>query len=132
MNIRKTFNPSPSTLRFFIKAVSSLSPLQSLKSFSLVFGDGDRCSLFVARIAPGRSNYNSTRKLENSRSTFSAFRADHFSSAVRYARASTPQANLYNREGLPVTPFWTDDWDAASPRAAGSKAAEPPPQRTTP
>ena len=44
--------------------------------------------------------------------------------AVRYAWASTPQANLYNREGLPVTPFRTDDWDAASPRAAGSKAAE--------
>jgi sialate O-acetylesterase len=31
--------------------------------------------------------------------------------AVRYAWASTPMANLYNREGLPATPFRTDDWD---------------------
>ncbi|MCU0792461.1 MAG: sialate O-acetylesterase [Opitutaceae bacterium] len=30
--------------------------------------------------------------------------------AVRYAWASTPVANLYNREGLPAAPFRTDDW----------------------
>lgn len=30
--------------------------------------------------------------------------------AVRYAWADNPKCNLYNREGLPVTPFRTDDW----------------------
>jgi sialate O-acetylesterase len=30
--------------------------------------------------------------------------------AVRYAWASTPAANLYNRDGLPAAPFRTDDW----------------------
>lgn len=30
--------------------------------------------------------------------------------AVRYAWASTPTANLYNKEGLPAAPFRTDDW----------------------
>jgi len=30
--------------------------------------------------------------------------------AVRYAWASNPQGNLYNREGLPASPFRTDDW----------------------
>jgi len=32
--------------------------------------------------------------------------------AVRYAYSNTPVgANLYNREGLPASPFRTDDWD---------------------
>ena len=32
--------------------------------------------------------------------------------AVRYAYAGDPRgANLYNREGLPASPFKTDDWD---------------------
>lgn len=31
--------------------------------------------------------------------------------AVRYAWANNPQANLYNKEGLPASPFRTDDWD---------------------
>jgi sialate O-acetylesterase len=31
--------------------------------------------------------------------------------AVRYAWASNPQGcNLYNKEGLPASPFRTDDW----------------------
>ncbi len=30
--------------------------------------------------------------------------------AVRYAWAKYPTCNLYNREGLPATPFRTDDW----------------------
>lgn len=30
--------------------------------------------------------------------------------AVRYAWANNPVANLYSRNGLPVTPFRTDDW----------------------
>jgi sialate O-acetylesterase len=33
--------------------------------------------------------------------------------AVRYAWANNPDtANLYNREGLPASPFRTDDWPA--------------------
>jgi sialate O-acetylesterase len=30
--------------------------------------------------------------------------------AVRYAWADNPVCNLFNAEGLPVTPFRTDDW----------------------
>jgi sialate O-acetylesterase len=30
--------------------------------------------------------------------------------AVRYAWADNPVANLYNAEGLPASPFRTDDW----------------------
>ena len=30
--------------------------------------------------------------------------------AVRYAWANNPVCNLYSKEGLPVTPFRTDDW----------------------
>jgi sialate O-acetylesterase len=30
--------------------------------------------------------------------------------AVRYAWASNPECNLYNKEGLPAPPFRTDDW----------------------
>jgi len=30
--------------------------------------------------------------------------------AVRYGWADNPQGNLYNREGLPASPFRTDDW----------------------
>ncbi len=30
--------------------------------------------------------------------------------AVRYAWANSPRANLYNTEGLPASPFRTDDW----------------------
>jgi sialate O-acetylesterase len=30
--------------------------------------------------------------------------------AVRYAWADNPVCNLQNREGLPATPFRTDDW----------------------
>ena len=30
--------------------------------------------------------------------------------AVRYAWADNPLCNLYNRDGLPASPFRTDDW----------------------
>jgi len=30
--------------------------------------------------------------------------------AVRYAWADNPVCNLYNQEGLPASPFRTDDW----------------------
>jgi sialate O-acetylesterase len=33
--------------------------------------------------------------------------------AVRYAWAGSPECNLYNKEGLPASPFRTDDWPAA-------------------
>jgi sialate O-acetylesterase len=36
--------------------------------------------------------------------------------AVRYAWADNPECNLYNTDGLPASPFRTDDW----PRAAGA------------
>jgi sialate O-acetylesterase len=30
--------------------------------------------------------------------------------AVRYAWGNAPDCNFYNREGLPASPFRTDDW----------------------
>mgnify|MGYP000103161848 CR=1 FL=1 len=35
--------------------------------------------------------------------------------AVRYSWANNPIGNLYNKEGLPASPFRTDDWPAAAP-----------------
>jgi sialate O-acetylesterase len=34
--------------------------------------------------------------------------------AVRYDWANSPEGNLYNREGLPASPFRTDDWPGAT------------------
>ena len=34
--------------------------------------------------------------------------------AVRYAWANSPRCNLYNKEGLPASPFRTDDWPLPS------------------
>lgn len=36
--------------------------------------------------------------------------------AVRYAWAFNPRANLYNAEGLPASPFRTDDWPGVTER----------------
>jgi sialate O-acetylesterase len=36
--------------------------------------------------------------------------------AVRYGWASNPPCNLYNKEGLPASPFRTDDWTDSKPR----------------
>lgn len=41
----------------------------------------------------------------------------HDPQAVRYAWANNPKANLYNKEGLPASPFRTDDW--GNPAGAG-------------
>jgi sialate O-acetylesterase len=30
--------------------------------------------------------------------------------AVRYAWADNPECNLFNKAGLPASPFRTDDW----------------------
>jgi len=34
--------------------------------------------------------------------------------AARYAWAGSPECNLYNKDGLPASPFRTDDWPVAS------------------
>ena len=34
--------------------------------------------------------------------------------AVRYAWANNPVCNMYSRDGLPMTPFRTDDWDGVT------------------
>lgn len=34
--------------------------------------------------------------------------------AVRYGWANNPDCNLYNKEGLPASPFRTDDWDGVT------------------
>jgi len=36
--------------------------------------------------------------------------------AVRYAWALNPRAGLYNAEGLPTSPFRTDDWPGVTER----------------
>ena len=53
--------------------------------------------------------------------------------AMRYAWADNPVCNLYNKEGLPASPFRTDDWTPASvlantpPAPAAAPAPEPAP-----
>jgi sialate O-acetylesterase len=42
--------------------------------------------------------------------------------AVRYGWADNPECNLYNQEGLPASPFRTDDWPRQQP--ATTMAAE--------
>lgn len=37
--------------------------------------------------------------------------------AVRYAWADNPVANLYSRDGLPATPFRTDDWEGITAKS---------------
>ena len=41
-----------------------------------------------------------------------------YPAAVRYGWANNPDCNLYNREGLPASPFRTDDWPGVT---AGKK-----------
>jgi sialate O-acetylesterase len=36
--------------------------------------------------------------------------------SVRYAWADNPDCNLYNKEGLPASPFRTDNWDKKPPQ----------------
>jgi sialate O-acetylesterase len=45
--------------------------------------------------------------------------------AVRYAWADNPVCNLYSTDGLPVTPFRTDDFDMITKPKASSVAAKP-------
>jgi sialate O-acetylesterase len=45
--------------------------------------------------------------------------------AVRYAWANNPICNLYNREGLPASPFRTDEWPDAEAKAADETVEEP-------
>ncbi len=37
--------------------------------------------------------------------------------AVRYAWANNPEASLFNKAGLPATPFRTDNWEMPEPKA---------------
>ena len=41
--------------------------------------------------------------------------------AVRYAWASNPMCNLYNNEGLPASPFRTDEWPGLTWPKEGDK-----------
>jgi sialate O-acetylesterase len=45
--------------------------------------------------------------------------------AVRYAWADNPVCNLYSADGLPVTPFRTDDFDMITKPKTNSLAAKP-------
>ncbi|MGB9624270.1 MAG: sialate O-acetylesterase [Phycisphaerae bacterium] len=49
--------------------------------------------------------------------------------AVRYAWADNPECNLYNKAGLPASPFRTDDWPGVTATAKATRLDEPPPQR---
>ncbi len=41
--------------------------------------------------------------------------------AVRYGWADNPTCNLYNKEGLPASPFRTDNWESTSPATSVAK-----------
>ena len=47
--------------------------------------------------------------------------------AVRYAWEGDPRCNLYNKEGLPASPFRTDDWPAMLPAPPAKAADSAPP-----
>jgi sialate O-acetylesterase len=48
--------------------------------------------------------------------------------AVRYGWANNPNCNLYNKEGLPASPFRTDDWtDQPAPPKPVAATPTPPP-----
>jgi sialate O-acetylesterase len=49
--------------------------------------------------------------------------------AVRYAWAANPTCTLYNKAGLPASPFRTDDWDLAPPTPAKTPAPAKPAAR---
>ncbi|MEI6322911.1 MAG: sialate O-acetylesterase [bacterium] len=49
--------------------------------------------------------------------------------SVRYGWANSPRCNLYNSEGLPASPFRTDDWQSGS--GAGTTNPSTPAIRTT-
>jgi len=46
--------------------------------------------------------------------------------AVRYGWANNPPCNLYNKEGLPASPFRTDDWPELTPKPAPRGTAPAP------
>ena len=48
--------------------------------------------------------------------------------AVRYAWAANPTCNLYNKAGLPASPFRTDEWEG-TPAAKAADNAETPVQK---
>jgi sialate O-acetylesterase len=55
--------------------------------------------------------------------------------AVRYAWADNPECNLYSKDGLPASPFRTDDWEhtlfavgGPAPAAQAAPAATPTPK----
>ncbi|HOW18658.1 MAG TPA: hypothetical protein PLC79_06440, partial [Phycisphaerae bacterium] len=48
--------------------------------------------------------------------------------AVRYAWADNPECNLYNKAGLPASPFRTDDWPGVTATAKATRLDELPPQ----
>jgi sialate O-acetylesterase len=45
--------------------------------------------------------------------------------AVRYGWANDPTCDLYNQEGLPASPFRTDDWVDAPPPPKPQPAVPP-------
>jgi sialate O-acetylesterase len=46
--------------------------------------------------------------------------------AVRYGWSDFPVVNLFNKEGLPATPFRTDDWPmTTAPKPLAKAAAKP-------
>jgi sialate O-acetylesterase len=51
--------------------------------------------------------------------------------AVRYGWADAPRCNLYNKEGLPASPFRTDDWPPI-PQPSPGPAAAPAPASSAP
>ncbi|MDP6545649.1 MAG: sialate O-acetylesterase [Phycisphaerae bacterium] len=55
-----------------------------------------------------RSGYGSAR--DKNRTVWVSSKSVSSPVAVRYAWSANPECNLYNKEGLPASPFRTDDW----------------------
>jgi sialate O-acetylesterase len=58
---------------------------------------------------PDRKFYRADARIEGGDICVSAAAVTE-PAAVRYAWADNPECNLYNKEGLPASPFRTDDW----------------------
>jgi len=74
----------------------------------LIAKDGQELRGFVIAGADRKFHWARARIIGNQVEVSAAAVADPV--AVRYAWADNPDCNLYNKEGLPASPFRTDDW----------------------
>jgi sialate O-acetylesterase len=54
--------------------------------------------------------FNASAKIENNKLVVNCPEVPH-PAAVRFAFSNTAMSNLFSKEGLPVNPFRTDNWE---------------------